>query len=353
MRPLVIVINRLSVGGAERLVVDELHELHRRGIEVHLVTLFPEGRSSLLPQLNIPTQCVHINASFLALLRLLRALKPQAVICHLWYANMVGRVAARLAGIKRVVVFEHNVYDRVKSRAQFFVDWLLQGLATNIIAVSETVQGSLVHHGISPTRIRVLPNAIDPRRYLDAVPADLAQAYRLPHNAFILLLVGRLTHQKGFDICIRAMPLLPEHVHAILLGIGEEEKTLKELARALSVQERVHFGGVRYDMPNVLKASHCLVMPSRWEGEPIILLEALAAGVPVVGSDIPPLRALITESVNGFLAPVNDVSGLARALSRIVSTNMSTVVFPSNRTITRHIDGLKDIVGYKRYGSKN
>lgn len=343
--PLLIIINRLSVGGAERLVVDELNELYRRGIEAHIVTLYPEGRSSLLQELDIPKQYIHTNVRFFALFGLMHTFKPQAVICHLWYANTAGRIAAKLAGIKNVIVFEHNVYDRVKSRRQFLLDKLLQGWTRKIVAVSEPVKKSLVVHGIHAERVVVLHNAIDTTRYESVTPANLKQEFNLPSDAIVLLAVGRLTKQKGFDVLIKAVPSLPDTAHVVLFGIGEEEKALKELAHTLIVQHRVHFGAVRQDIPAVLKAAKCLVMPSRWEGEPIILLEALAAGVPVVGSDIAPLRALVTENVNGFLVQEENPKALAGAILRVIGTDVITLSFPPDRTIAHHVDVLLEIVG--------
>lgn len=344
MQPILFVINRLSVGGAERLAVDELHELHRRGIEAHVATLYPEGLSSLLGELKIPKHYIHQSVSFFALFSLMRKLKPRAVICHLWYANTVGRVIGWLAGVRTIVVFEHNVYDQVKSRKQFFFDRLLQPLAKRIIAVSGPVRASLVQHGIDARSIMVLHNAIDVERYKTAQAADIVSLFGLPQDAYIVLAVGRLTRQKGFDVLINALPHLPERAHVLFFGMGEEEQSLRNLAHTLGVAKRVHFGGISKEIPSMLKAAHCLAMPSRWEGEPILLLEALAAGIPVVGSDIGPLRELITEGVNGYLASVDDTQAFAGALLRAMGADGVTLSLPSNRTIEHHTDSLLSVI---------
>ncbi len=354
MQPLLFIINRLSVGGAERLLIDELHELHRRGIKVHLVTLHKEGRTSLLQELNIPQECIHtLNVGSLfdlvgwvRLVRFMRTLNPRTVVCHLWYANTVGRIAAKLAHVQNVIVFEHNVYDRVKTRKQLFIDTHLQRWAKTIVAVSEEVKNSLITHGISGQRIAVLSNAIDARRYQEAVAVDLRAAYGLPEDSVVLLAVGRLTRQKGIDVLVRALVLLPKTVHAVILGVGEEEESLRALAKDLGVESQMHLVGIRHDIPAVLKGADCLVMPSRWEGEPIVLLEALAAGVPVVGSDIPPLRKVIIEGVNGFLSPSEDAALLAEAVKKGIegSLKKNAPSLPPDRTIERHVDGLLALV---------
>src|SRR4051812_25603422 len=120
-----IIINNLGVGGAERLVVDSINEMLRRGIEVRLVTFAPEKEgASLRSQCQIlPNDWTVLEfrnffkiGSWLKLIALIRAYKPDVVYTHLWYANTIGRIAARISRVPRNIQFEHNVYDALKSR---------------------------------------------------------------------------------------------------------------------------------------------------------------------------------------------------------------------------------------------
>ncbi len=143
--------------------------------------LLPEG-DRILIKFDSP---LNIGA-WIALVRLLRTRRPDLVLTHLWYSNAIGRIAARLAGIRTVLSFEHNVYDTVKTKKQFFVDRMLQRLSTRSIAVSEPVRDSLIRHGIAPARIVVVENGIDLARYANATATDIRKEKSLGSGTIFL-----------------------------------------------------------------------------------------------------------------------------------------------------------------------
>ena len=130
MCPIAVIINNLGFGGAERLVVDEVNEMHRRRMPVILITLRPEREAGTFMQSCTipPAQRHHIPFAslfdihgYLKLVFLLRREKIGAVVTHLWFSNTIGRIACFFARTPRVISFEHNVYDRVKTHRQFLL----------------------------------------------------------------------------------------------------------------------------------------------------------------------------------------------------------------------------------------
>ena len=295
MCPIAVIINNLGFGGAERLVVDEVNEMHRRRMPVILITLRPEREAGTFMQSCTipPAQRHHIPFAslfdihgYLKLVFLLRREKIGAVVTHLWFSNTIGRIACFFARTPRVISFEHNVYDRVKTHRQFFVDWLLQIFSTHIVAVSEAVRDSLVTHGIKASRIVVIENGIDLTRYKEAKASDIRRENELG-SKFLFLFVGRLIEQKGADILLDAFAHV-EDSYLLIAGAGIERPALEKRARELGVDSRILFLGVRNDIPSLMKAADCLVLPSRWEGQGLVIPEAFAADLPVIIADFPP-----------------------------------------------------------------
>ena len=352
MHTVVVLINNLAFGGAERLAVDQVNEMHRRGIRVILITLRKErGDKSFVSICTIPESQRHYVPcaslfdwrAYSALMTILRLERPSIVITHLWFSNAVGRIAAYNVGVARIVSFEHNVYDAVKTWKQFLLDWVLQILSTNIIAVSSAVSRSLVRHGIQESRISVIENAIDLARYRDA-PVSTIRDELMIRDAFLYLFVGRLIHQKGVDILLKAFAETKNSA-LLIVGEGNEAESLQEIVRTLHIANRVHFLGVRTDIPSLMKTADCFVLPSRWEGMPMVLLEALAVGMPIVVSDFASAREIVRDGQSGIIVPINDIQALSEAL-RLVATKsvirgtseQSGMEDAMRFSIQRHID---------------
>ena len=125
--PLVFIINSLYGAGAERMLVDDINELLKRGIDVRLITLRPEKeRATLMRECRLPEgrlAKIYFSGWFdlyawFSLIRQLKVWRPRAVVTHLWFANAIGRVASGLARVPVIISFEHNIYDKVKNWGQ-------------------------------------------------------------------------------------------------------------------------------------------------------------------------------------------------------------------------------------------
>lgn len=316
-----VIINKLAVGGAERLVVDEVNEFRRRGIPVDVLTLKRETVTSLVGELTgeaplcIPFASLFDVGSWWRLVKYLRRKRYRTVMTHLWFANTVGRLAAFCARVPVVVSFEHNVYDSIKTHRQFFVDRLLQYLSTHIVAVSDAVRESLVRHGIDSSRIVVVLNGIDLTRFTGGRRSEVRAALGMG-NEFAFLFVGRLVRQKGADLAIGAIAQVPD-ASLYIVGEGHERRTLEDLTKRLSLGERVRFLGSRRDVPDILSAADAFVFPSRWEGFGIALAEACASGLPIIASDLPAVRTQVEPCAEALIVTPEDITALVSAFQSI------------------------------------
>lgn len=359
-RPIVFIINSLYRAGAERVVVDDINELLKKDIDVRLVTLRPEKNDSTLAE-----ECIllekhwvkvyfsgwfNLSAWFL-LIRQLKNWRPRAVVTHLWFANTIGRIASRLAGVPVIVSFEHNVYDKVKSRIQFAADRMLAGLSQKIVAVSESVQKSLLRHGINKEKITILHNGIKIDRYRGAQGLETRKNLGIKEDEFIFLFIGRLARQKGVDILIKALKKIERGI-LIVAGEGEESYGLARLTSELGLEQRIKFLGQRRDIPELLAVADCLVLPSRWEGFGMVVLEAMAAGVPVVASAVNGIEEIIRSDAEGLLFEAENTEALSETLRYIqedgelrrkISLGGSRRV--EDFSVERHAQTLLDLVG--------
>lgn len=352
----VVIVNNLGIGGAERVVVDEVNEMYARGIDVMLVTLTLEPTNSYsdfcklqsAQRIYIPFGSLADIRAYWKLTRVLRRARPNAVITHLWYANTIGRIAARFAGSKRVLSFEHNVYDEIKTSKQFFIDRLLQYWCTRIIAVSEPVRQSLIRHDICLERIVVIENGINLNRYIHANPSRIREDLSLA-EAPLFIFVGRLIRQKGVDVLINAFANVKD-AYLLIAGNGKDRDDLETLSGQLDLKGRVFFLGVRHDIPELMKAADCLVLPSRWEGQGLVIPEALAVGLPVIATDFAAAPSLVDNERTGIIVPREDSIALAAAMNKMRSKEFREVLATAAKrsaakfAIARHIDTLLSYV---------
>ena len=171
--------------------------------------------------------------------------------------------------------------------------------------------------GLDPARLTVIPNGIDPAPFDRAEPVARA-AIGVPDDAHLALCVGRLDPQKGLpdllDAAERVIARRPDW-HLALAGDGpDRDWLLGQLAERPALRDRVHWLGRRDDVPGLLKSADVLVLPSLWEGMPNVVLEAMAARRPVVGTAVEGTEDLVVPGRTGWLVPPRDPAALAQAL---------------------------------------
>ncbi len=309
-------IPELEPGGAERCLVELATRLDRRQFDPVVYCLGPRpagNPSSLadrLEQAGLPVVCFAARAARSAprvlwqLERRLRADRIQLLQTFLFHANLLGAIAARRAGVQRVVsgirVAEHasRWHLRLARWADSCVD--------RHVCVSQSVREfSATVGGLPAEKLLVIPNGVDVSRFATAVACPREQMQLGPGRR-ALLCVGRLEQQKGVDWLLSLLPTVlrqaPRH-DLVVVGDGPQRGALERQAQASAeLAGRVHFLGYRDDVPALLAAADLLLLPSRWEGMPNVVLEAMAAGKPVVARAVEGVAELLGPQADSQVA---------------------------------------------------
>ncbi len=272
-------------------------------------------------QAGIPCECLGASRwnpvqLLVRLARGLRRFRPELVQSFLFHANLAARLSAPWAGCSWVVgglrVAEHQ------KRWHLTLDRLTASLSTGSVCVSKGVMRfSRDVARLDPNRLTVIPNGIDPGPFDAAVPV-LRTTLGIPEDTHLALYVGRLDLQKGLpDLLDAAERVIRDKRdwHLALAGDGPSRDWLvQQLAERTPLRENVHWLGQRDDVPGLLKSADVLVHASLWEGMPNVVLEAMAARRPVIGTAVEGTEDLVEAGRTGWLVPPRDVTALYRAL---------------------------------------
>jgi glycosyltransferase involved in cell wall biosynthesis len=304
-----------GIGGSERHLLALLPALAERGIDPVFIGLDdPEWQADdfygalRVPAVRIPAPR---DVDPLLLARVVRAVRADVVHTHLVHADVYGAVAAKLRGSK-LVSTKHND-DPFRLGAFRHVERGLARLSDRVVTITDALRDFNVERvGIDAAKIETIHYGLDdlPEPWGVNPPDDV------PGDARVLLSVARLTTQKGIDVAIRALPLLPDDTVLVVLGEGPEHATLDALAQELGVAGRVHLLGRVPDVSAWLRRSTVLVHPARWEGFGLGVLEAMLAGLPVVASRVSSLPELVADGETGVLVQPDDPSALAVGVAR-------------------------------------
>jgi len=246
-----------------------------------------------------------------------------------FYANIVGRVAARIAQTPAVVANYHHPYDHHWKLKYIACERMVRDCTQTFICVSRWVKGYLQPLlGLPEERIEVLYNGFDVERYnLDRPKEELRAALQLPARVPIIVLVARLVAAKDIPTFLRAVPHIARaipNVCCLVVGDGDQRKALTALAAELRLGNAVQFLGSRGDVPEILNAVDCLVLPSLTEGFGRVIVEAFASRTPVVATPAGGVTEIVEDGKNGLLVPFSDPERLAQAVVRTLSSPEET-----------------------------
>jgi len=319
-------------GGGAVVVLSLTQELLKRGCQVWVLCLddlvaqrFAEARANVVrcDAWRREINPVYDLISLWQLFRLCRRERFDLVVTHTSKGGLLGRIAARLAGVPKVIHTVHGfAWHEFSSPAAVLFYTTLEKLAARfcdlIICVNNEDRLDAIRKGIVPEdKIVTVLNGIDTERFSVARPPELYRRLAGENGAPLIGTVGRLAPQKGFEFLIQAMPTVLTHYpqcKLVLVGNGPLEAELKALAFSLGVERQCEFLGFRSDIPELLACFDIFAHPSRWEGLSITLMEAMAASKPVVATDIKGNRELITDGVDGLLVAPANPEALANAI---------------------------------------
>lgn len=253
----------------------------------------------------------------------LRRRRPDAVLLTSWVRLFGASLAARGAGVPRVVQRVGGVqtvpaggpsgwkYRRALVRQ---VDLLV----VNSPGLADRFRAQLP--GLPPSRVRIVPNAVD---YAPAPPCSVRAEIGAQGDDVVLLAAGGLERRKGFDLLIRALAGVEDpRVRLLIAGSGPDEAALRRLAAEAGVDDRVHLLGQRGDVPALMSAADAFVLSSRGDSMANVMLEAMAAGLPVLATRVPGTEQALGERdgrpAAGWMADV-DADDLRRGLTALVA----------------------------------
>jgi glycosyltransferase involved in cell wall biosynthesis len=311
----------LGLGGAQRLLADTAAAMNR---ERYRLEVAHWGESSTLQaeleHLGIPVHRLDGGSSLPRLARAfgrqVRRLRPDVVHTHLFDADLVGILTTRALGIRRCCASIHSFSFFTARRHRWRYRWLLGPLVRRWLAVSRALADYLVRECRLPaSRVQVVANGVDTARFAPAAnPAP-----RSPSGPTVGVLT-RLDARKGLRYLLRAMAQLrsdlPE-ARLLIGGDGEDRSPLEREVQALGLTGRVEFVGAVHDAPQFYQRLDLFVLPSLDEAFGLVLLEAMAAGLPVVGTRVGGIPEILEDGSQGRLVAPADSQALAGAIREL------------------------------------
>ena len=305
------IIPTLDRSGAEKQMTLLARGLPRDEFDVHVCALTRGGPLVAdLRRAEIATTVIGKRwkldpQAYWQLKRRVARLRPDLIHTWLFAANAYGRAAGIACGVKCLVAGERCV-DPWKGWTELAIDRYLGRRTARIVAVSPGVRDFYVRHGLPAEKIEVIPNGVPPPEPGPATRRQVLAGLGLPDGCRLVGIIGRLWPQKRIKDAIWAADLLKvirDDVHLLIIGEGPHRDRLRKFRDQCLIRDRVHFLGHRDDVPRLMPHFDLLWSTSAYEGQSNSIMEAMAAGVPVVATDIPGTRDLVVHGQTGYLIP--------------------------------------------------
>lgn len=331
MKRLTLFMPSLGGGGAERVAINLLKglDVYREKLLFDLVLCSASGplMAEVPPWVNVIDLGVsRVRNAILPLARYLRKESPDCILAHQAHANLVAAIAHYLSKARgRLFVVEHN------SRLNWPTGTMLGSIsncaiayayryADRVVGVSQAVTDDLIQYlRVPSSNVTTIYNPVVSAEVVNSVD-ERAGSKQLFDGRF-LLAVGRLTRQKDFASLLNAFAAVARatDISLIILGDGPQKGELLDLARELGIANNVDFRGFVKNPYEFMKEAAGLVLSSRWEGLPTVLIEAMACGCPVVSTDCPGgSREILENGIYGELVRLDDISALTAAMYRML-----------------------------------
>ena len=351
-------ITGLGQGGAEQIVLDLARGLDRSRYDISVCSILdiagPQGvYAARLRDAGVDVVSLGLTRKWqlrraMALRGVIGDLQPDILHCHMFHANVLGRWIGHRAGVPNIVSTVH-IAERRRRPWRFWLERKTDPLGTITVCVSHSV---LQFHSkktrLPRERFTVIPNGIDTARFArpSRPPAEVRAELGIAAGSKVIGSVGRLDAQKGYRYLIPAFARIVGElgdVELVIAGEGPEMSTLQRLARQSGCARRVHLLGRRTDVVDLLHAFDVFAMPSIYEGLPLALIEAMAAGVPVVASAVDSVPEVL---VAGRLVRPADPGDLVGALLDALESPDAEQTQQSLAHAREHYDLSTMVAGY-------
>ena len=320
---LLVVINSLATGGAEKLVLDTVPYFIEKGMDVEVLLLNGDTHP-FLEQLRMVENCtIHslgtgsVYNPFL-LFRIPKYMRGIDIAhVHLFPSLYWVALSRLFSNHKPKLIFtEHSTTNRRRNWFFKALDRWVYSKYKRIVLISEEVKEALSEHlRLPPGKYTVIKNGIDLSAFENS-EGNLNEFSDGPNDR-IMVQVSRFYYPKDQKTVIRSLQHLPEYYKLVLVGDGDKKPECEELVSDLGLTDRVHFTGVRTDIPNILKAADFVVLSSAYEGQSLAAIEGMASGNPFIASEVPGLKEM-TDGY-GMVFPFGDETALANTILRLAN----------------------------------
>lgn len=340
-RPLSILFvgTQMAVGGAQRLLLDQGRWFHSHGHDVSAAFLYDkQGLQQLwsqgldFPLLRLSTigysgnvfkKAVGLIVGWFRLWSVLRRGKFDVVEAFTYDSNLLALPLAWLAGVPVRIATHHGIiegFPRVLERLHSAL--VNAGIASILVNVSRKVLEQAAAAGIRREHMTVIPNGIPPSKAGEGRGSESRAELGITNDDVLILSVGRLVYQKGHEYLIQAMhSVVREYprAKALICGEGPLRGQLAAQIDRLALGASVRLLGDRLDINRFLHSADIFVLPSRWEGLPVALLEAMDGGLPVVATAVEGVEEVVQGGAQGLLVPPEDARALAESLKALIA----------------------------------
>ncbi len=263
--------------------------------------------------------------NLLRLWRIIRRGGYTLVDAHNEQSWLWGLAAAKLAGVQGLIATVHLPWRVIPGglKGQLH-EWLLrrcQQWGAHFVTVSGSIAGHLRDMGVAPARVTVIYNAVDMVATGTVLPVSLPQLTGWPADSYVIMVVGRLTAQKGHHLLLEALAQVRKdhpQVRGLIVGEGKLRPQLEARAARLGLTDIVHFTGFRQDIPAILAAGDLFCLPSYAEGLPYAALEAAQFRLPLLLAAVDGIGELFTHNATAYLTPVGDAKALAAGIAWLI-----------------------------------
>lgn len=326
------IINNLGSGGAEKLIEEFIPIMNRvNGVSADVLLLTDQNdvfdkklKENSIQVDIVPSRKIYSPINIYHIRKYVIKGKYDVVHVHLFPAFYWTAIASRLILKDKPKLFftEHNTYNRRRDKFYFkYIDKYIYSSYHKIISISEKTQENLISW-LNPKErslrnYKVIENGINLNKYKYAEPylmSELNQNFTQKTN--LICMVGRFSEQKDQRTLIRAIKFLPENLHLLLVGEGALIEQNQNYVKELELNHRVHFLGFRYDVERILKSCDIVVLSSHWEGFGLAAVEGMAAGKPVIASNVSGLSEVVEGA--GMLFPKGDSEELANIIYSLI-----------------------------------
>jgi len=275
------------------------------------------------PKANIFIQIIFFLRGLSGLFRLIHRKGYTAIETFTHHANLIGLPLAWMVGIPNRIGSHRGKIEGLSPILERLHAMMINSpITTRLVVVAQRVREDALAEGVHAQRIIKIVNGVDIPRVDPADVIRVRNELSMSSNDIFLLSVGRLRYQKGHDILLRALPRVLEKFPNTLLVIAGEGILRQELqaeAIHLDISERVKFLGIRDDIPALMCLADLFLFPSRFEGMPNALLEAMGYGLPVIATAVQGVDEMIRDGENGLIIPLDDPEKTSDAILRLLN----------------------------------